>query len=374
MLRLAPDHRSAARKAGAQITHPWISMLRWALGEPCALPKTGDEQSDLWIAAANARGDDESFAMLRDAGLDGAGPDGSARANYVWRPYMRDWSSILSIPDIELNVQPQLPQIDLDVDRPSVFSHVKSEQRYWREAQWMTRLLATISPAIVSARIAMGIEDIMGRLDEKGSAWEGNHPHLRLLFDADRPIDDLACLLLLVGLCSKDEDVRGLAIDAAVEGVQDGRLHPATLGPTLARLAVPGWLKLNRLCVNLEEVARVSSMHAWVVCESLPPLLAAYDELPRDAHHLLALLQKVLMQLGGELPAEAKQRLAAFQGGGKTGKLAEALVKLTASDEPAAADARHLLLQARLERAQRWQSAKQERGDPTATDQVLQRS
>ncbi len=379
MLRLAPDHRAAALQTAAEISHPWMASLRWALGEPCAPPKIEGDQADFWIAAANARGDDESFAALRAAGLDGAGPDGSLRSAYQWQANMRESKDRNSgatrvSANIDVTVPLILPPIDATLDRPSVFLHAKNDSPYWREAQWMISYLATVSPGNVSAQIASGITALITRLDSSALASEPNEPYIRPLFDVDRPLDDLACLLLLVGLCSKDEDVRRLSIDAAVESIQDGRLHPAILGPTLARLAVPDWLKLNRLCANLDEIARVSSMHAWVVCESLDPLLAAYQELPRDAHHLLALLQELLLQLGGELSTAAKQPLAAFAGGGKSGKLAKALLKLTASESPAAAEARQQLLQARIERAQRWQGAQYDSADQNSSEQVLQRS
>ena len=193
MLRLAPDRRAAALKATAEIGHPWIDALRWALGEPCAPPKIGPDQADLWIAAANARGNDESFAVLRTAGLDGAGPDGSLRSTYQWQANLREIkdrnrnASQVS-PNIDLAVQPTLSPIDASVDRPSVFLHAKRESPYWRGAQWMINLLATISPGNVSAQLAGGIETLILRLDSPALANEGNEPYLRPLFDIDRPI------------------------------------------------------------------------------------------------------------------------------------------------------------------------------------------
>ncbi|HWB00880.1 MAG TPA: DUF6493 family protein [Pirellulales bacterium] len=357
-LRLAPDHRAAALAATAKMDHPWMDALRWALGQTTASPKINVEQADLWIAAANARGDDESFSLLRAAGLDGAGPDGSVLSTHRWQAYVREskpgyGGTTQALASIDLTLQPVLPSIDATQDRPSLFLHIQWDA----DVLWITKLLATISPGNGSAQFARGIEKLIARLDAPALANEPNDLYLLPLFDVDRPMDELACLLLLVGLSSKDEDVRRVAIDAAIESIQDGRLHTAILGTTLARLTVPEWLKLNRLCANLEEVARVSSMHAWVVCESLDVLLAAYEELPRDAHHLLAVLQKLLMQLGGELTPAAKQRLTAFEGGGKSGKLAKALLKLTACETPVAAEARHQVLQSRIERAQRWQGA-----------------
>ena len=64
-----------------------------------------------------------------------------------------------------------------------------------------------------------------------------------------------------------------MAIDAAVESIGDGRLHPDLLGRVLVSLATPRWLKLNRLGEvlegDLEEliVALVSEHQAKLLTE-----------------------------------------------------------------------------------------------------------
>lgn len=361
LLRLAPDRRTEALDAAGEIDHPWAAVVRWALGDSSAPPRIDKAEFTLWVAAANTRGDAQAFATVARTGFCGDAPDATMPARYTWKAEVRQWQEPHDKwrPEahIAFTVTPDVPPLDDFLDLPTVLLHSLDKSSYWHESVWMIGLLATIQPGNVSGQLASGVQTMLERIDAHGSAYEPNHPYLSPLFDVDRPMDELACLLLAVGLLGRDQDVRGLAIDAAVESIQDGRLHPRIFGATLATLSVPGWLKLNRLCGNLEEIARLGPLHAWVVCDSLQLLLAAYDELPRDAHHLLALVEKLLTELGGELQVPAKQRLSAFTGGGKTGKLARSLEKLTAQGGAAADQARGQLLESRLDRAQRWQRA-----------------
>jgi len=87
----------------------------------------------------------------------------------------------------------------------------------------------------------------------------------------------------------------------------------------------------------------------------LERLLVVYDELPRDAHYLLALLQELHAQLGLKLPGAAVAKLQAVVGSSKTARLAKAL-SVFAPNQPALAcdEARLMTLEARLDRAERW--------------------
>lgn len=88
---------------------------------------------------------------------------------------------------------------------------------------------------------------------------------------------------------------------------------------------------------------------------ALHTLLNEYQELPRDAHHLVALLQELQAQLGVPLPQNAAEKLRGVKGAGKTAKLSKALVSYSPQQRTAAStEARLLTLEARLDRAQRW--------------------
>jgi len=233
----------------------------------------------------------------------------------------------------------------------------------------------------------------------------------RALYEPDRPWGDFARMAVTLSTADDDEDRRRVAIDVLVEGIADGRVHPRTLGETLVRFveplppkserqakarayqeehqrlreeryrafqaqnrdggaefmavddvfnrlaAPPEPFKLNRLCECLAEVARVSPLHAWVVAGALETLLASYKSLPEDVRHVLALLLELMTQLGLAPGDKARAVIAGNKSGGKTGSLVKALAALEPKPTAAADEARVLIAERRVERAERWSRA-----------------
>ncbi len=358
LLRLAPDHRPAALADAASLEHPWEAPLRWALGDCSVSPRIAGDGADVWIAAANARLDEAAFAAIAEAGAPRCGPSGSAPARYSWRagfhtpPYRSEEALHIAI-----DVASPVPDPATCVDRPSVLLHLRHDERYWFHAAWFVDFVSTLHPADASGLFAEGVAALMRRIHSGSSSFEPNYAYITPLFDVDRPLDDLAHLLVCVGFCGKDQDAAGMARDALIQGIGDGRIHESTLGAVLANLAIPGWLKLNRMCANLAEAARVSSLHAWTIGGALESLLGAYAELPRDAHHLLVLVEQLHVSLGRGLGPPARQALANAKAGGKTAKLSKSLLAMEPHPTPAAMEARISLVQGRLARAQRWAAA-----------------
>jgi hypothetical protein len=126
-----------------------------------------------------------------------------------------------------------------------------------------------------------------------------------------------------------------------------------------------GWLQLNRLADSLREVSRVTSLHAWAVVEILQDLLQSMSELPRNIHHVLQLLRELLVQLGLEVREELTL-LTPIKGGGKTGKLTRDLAKITRTEHPDRRAALIQLIDARLERVERWRSGRHQRDASSA--------
>ena len=102
------------------------------------------------------------------------------------------------------------------------------------------------------------------------------------------------------------------------------------LGETLVRLSAGGWLKLNRLADSLREVTRTSVLAERVVAEILDQLIAAWNSLPRDGHHVLSLQMELHSNLRTALTPEAQNVLNRVKGSGKGAKLAKQLCALTA--------------------------------------------
>ena len=63
----------------------------------------------------------------------------------------------------------------------------------------------------------------------------------------------MAYLAAVVAMMSRDSDARATALDALIEGIEDGRAHPRPLGDVVVRFFEPGWAKTNRLAAALEE-------------------------------------------------------------------------------------------------------------------------
>ena len=355
LLRLAPEGRATALERARQINHPWAPALLWALGDDGQIESFDHSAASLWIAAANARGGRESFEQLVQAGLTSTGPNSSEPGQYSWRTEVRGYTEFKRY-YLHFTPTPPVPEKQATALSLSTSLYPTTERLYG-ESKWLIDVLASLQPANVSSQMAIGCKALVMRLDYTASSIEQNYPYLNVLFAVDRPMDDLACLMLTLGLSGLDQDVRGLAIDAAIETIADGRLHPTLWRHVLTTLSEPGWLKLNRLCDNMAEVARVGPLHAWVVRDSLACLLETYDTLPRDAHYLLAVLLELYAQSGDAPSPEAVEVLKSLKGSSKTAKLAKAILTLDVPATAANDQARLQLLECRIARAQRWQHA-----------------
>ncbi len=172
---------------------------------------------------------------------------------------------------------------------------------------------------------------MVGRIDEEASNWEPHFPYLQPLFEPDRPLTEMSLVALWVGLLSKNSDVRGLATDALIEAIQDGRARPEPLARVLSRIAAGDWLKPNRLAETLQEVSRVSALHQLVVAQVLQRYLASLRVLPRNAHHVLELLLGLLSELQRPMDSPTPAVLGSIKGTGKTAKLAHSLLAGPAS-------------------------------------------
>ncbi len=365
LLRIAPWPRDQALRQAASLHHPWAAALRWALGSNRRPTDEAKKESGLWLAAGRARSPQGRLDALSAAGLNELGPDGICPAQYQWQAAVEAITSVYSsetaqVARLSIKVSPQSNGKYINWrEHATVLLHTRLSK--WNPFEtidaWGGEWASTVWPARLDAFYAIGIRSMMLRLNDLSSMLAPNFHFLAPLYEVDRPWSPMAQLIALVGANSRDQDVRGATTDALINAIADGRLHPEPLGETLATLATPQWLKLNRLCEMFAEVARVSPLHAWVAMGTLERLLVEFEELPRDVHHLLALLQELHAQLG--LPASQKvtEKLKSVTGASKTAKLAKALLSSPPASTRACREARLLTLEARLARARRWADA-----------------
>jgi hypothetical protein len=242
-----------------------------------------------------------------------------------------------------------------------VLLHERS-RRSWRTAGlgafWQIECLSWLAPAGDEPLMAWAADLLMSRIDMVGSSAEPNHPFLLPLLDPDRPSSDLGRLLLWLGLVSRDRDVRGVAMDALIAGIEDGRGAPQPLADVLDRLRDGGWLKLNRVASALQETARVSPLHALTVVRLLERHLAARPALTAEDHPLLGVLSELLAELDRPVTPEMRPVLARLVGKGKAATLARAIEGRGGSARgPASRAATHAALAGRLALGERWHAA-----------------
>jgi hypothetical protein len=148
------------------------------------------------------------------------------------------------------------------------------------------------------------------------------------LFQKNRPWGEVGHLLLCLGLIGKDADVKGLAVDALIEGIEGRVFDPRLFAEVMARLGEGKWGKLNRLGEGLMLVVQVSTLHAGVVCEALEAWLPRLDFEERSAVHVLQVLLEARALTGRPLAASAQAALREVSGSGKAAKLAKDLLRV----------------------------------------------
>lgn len=234
---------------------------------------------------------------------------------------------------------------------PTALLQELPQSRSWQcldlQGAWVIRWLALLWPGDLRWYWRLAADTLVDRLNEDAASTFPNFAFFDPFFDADLEWGEAEYLVLTLGLAGKDADVNGLAVDAAIEGVADGRAHPKGWLEVMLRLHEEGWLKPNRLAATLGEVARVGRYHRRFVGELVNGLLER--ELPKGGHYLLELM----LEVGDGLQPAARERLQAVSGGSsKTAKLARRLLQLGAPT--ALADFRDEVLAGRALRVRRW--------------------
>src|SRR5262249_8272706 len=156
------------------------------------------------------------------------------------------------------------------------------------------RWAMTLWPLNRQPFFAAGCAALASNLDWVEADW-ANKTYLESLLDPDVPLEEMGYLLLALGLAAKDPGEHGLATDALIAAIDDGRVDAEGLGSILARLLPTGLVKAARYAKTLGQAARVSPLHAWTIACTLEGGLR-HDprQAPRDLSALLELLHGLL--------------------------------------------------------------------------------
>jgi hypothetical protein len=360
LLRLAPEHRAEARKAAQGLPGEWGQALCYGLEAPAK--KGIGSTAALWIAAARARAPrfDDLEVEARHSGL---GADAGLAAKYT---FTVERHRGLGLPLLQIDLGPEpgrqlSPEFVMPLlhgtrwtaDRTSIHEPdvAGSADRRWAITLW---------PLNRQPFFAAGCAALASNLDWVEADW-ANKTYLEGLLDPDVPLGEMGYLLLALGLAAKEPGEHGLATDALIAAIDDGRVDAEGLGGILARLLPTGLVKAARYAKTLGQAARVSVLHAWTIARALERGLC-HDpaQAPRDLSALLELLRELLAELGQSLTdLNARQYLGHVKAGGKTARLVRELLAFSSvsfNGPPKAAAVR--ALENRLQRVERWMGGK----------------
>ena len=395
LLRLAPDRRQEALAQISEQGDIVSRVVRWALGSPDRPTDKDKHEYELWITAGRARSPlmslREAYASLT---ISDDQPDGLEPATYHWTSTVREsrgWDrKVYRHPAITLRISGMEPIADEDeaeIQRTPVhevasflyssFQRIltKQTQPLWKRiptaamhrispklgwhtddlcGAWIIHWLHFLWPQHTDSSVTMGIYRMIERIDDNTATTVPNYAFLEPCFDIQRPWTEMMMLSLWTALVSKDSDLQNGAIDAMIEGIDDGRGHPTPLSDVLIQLAQGGWIKTNRLAESLRQIAITSDIHAYVVSSILDRLIADIRELPRNLHQLLQLLLDLHVTLGMSVPEPTALRLRTITGKGKAAKTARGLCALSGVDVPVSVVL--IAIEQRLDRAESWLS------------------
>ena len=363
LLRLAPDFRDVALASAADLPNPIGPIVRYALGGE-ERPTAADRScANEWLAAGRARRPRGWLEELRVLGLDEREPDGITRATFRFESGLEfqesqfgRWSGRIETEEATVTVAPQRVSPEELETRPTVAlaSCLLQLHSISASQNWEPRLLASYWPANPDGCLAVACTKLRGRLDDAGLVFEAVPGWMSSLQAVDQGWSEMARTALWLGLLSRNDQLRGTAVDALIEGIADGRADTAALADTLLHIASGGWIKLNRLADSLREVTRTSILAERVVAEIMDRLIASWTELPRDGHHVLALQVGLLSNLQQGLSPAARESLSTVKGTGKAAKLAKQLSALESDPQsPAIREAAVQAVEGRLARAER---------------------
>ena len=362
LLRLAPDNRDSALRAVDKLSGELKRLARFALGgdEKPLFKKAGDYP--LWISAARARNPykdwREEFAVNK---VSDSWPDSLEPARFTWKPFMKE--SVYSgekfrYPRLNTEVNGQQFHFHED-DKPkkgvkaltktltgrhqtdygllpsAALSILMERKYYWSGAvttPWLCSWLSYQWPQNPQGAHMIGVTCLMGRIDDTSSNWDPNYGFMDALFQTGRPWGEAAHVLLLLALSGRDADVKGLAIDALITGIEKGLFNPDRFGQILSHFARDGWVKLNRLGDSLADVIQISELHAAIVGSALQTWLKDVDMKQRGMFRPLEILLEAQTKIGLAIDVTARPSLQSLKGSSKAAKCAKALLALKDGD------------------------------------------
>lgn len=319
LLRLAPDQRDETLAAASGLSGSRQRALDWALGRlrPTAITEVG-----VYVAAEAGR--NPTAPMLASEN-----PTVLEPLRFTWNAVRQPRAGDSMQQRWGLNVVPNLNAFTNPLFRipPLTLCAVanRADEITWVHGK--AECLSQIWPLLPDPFFAAGAVAIVGDLETTSNDVRHHADFLRPLFDPEHACGEMGQLLLSVSMLAKSSDLRGLAVDALIGVLSDGRCEGPELGEVLRRLLPSGMVRCNRLAESLVVAARTGGVCARACARLVMALFSELDSLPDDAHHLLTPLQEWLAETGELLAGSTRAVLETTQGASKLAKLAKALLR-----------------------------------------------
>jgi hypothetical protein len=364
LLRLAPDNRAQALKRVNLLSKDIRRIADFALGGD-EKPNYSDRKNyDLWISAARSRDPycdwSEVFEPLK---LKDVWPDSVRPATYDWEATYNerkqnygfgDNKTVEVIKTPVLNIQVKvsvlneaIPTVDGVFSKfksklglefatdwkaipTAAFIHNPQRQVTWFgdiNTIWICNWLTYQWPLNPHSCYLTGALQQIDRLDMNGSSWSPTFGFFYGLFQKNRPWCEASHLLLSLGFIAKDADTKGLSVDAIITGIESRNLDIKMFSNALTKISSAGWIKVNRLADNLLQVAQVSSLHAYVICEIIQAWLISSDINQHNLYRILEVLLEARSQTKQPLKIELSEILSQLNGSGKAARLAKQILE-----------------------------------------------
>jgi hypothetical protein len=354
ILRLAPDNRPEALRLAERLGGNIGRLTRFALGGLEAPVKSDETNYAPWITAARCREPDTDWnGVFASLTLDDAWPDSLSPAIHEWTSSHRAVHyEQMTWKHAELKVHARTAdRIDEPEKRglvaPALGEFGGRTTTHWEElptaalsrwpetkfnwstdinTTWHAQWLAYLWPQKLDSVHMKAVRKLVLRIEEDSTNSTPNHGLLTCLFQKGRSWGEAGHLVLALSIVGKDSDVRSLAIDALVEGVEARLFAPDTFANVLVRLCGGEWVKYNRLAESLLKVASVSELHASAIDAALQDWLPHFDFAQRNAHYVLQVLVETQAISGAPISAATRKVLTSLKGKNKGTALAKQIL------------------------------------------------
>lgn len=370
LLRLMPDGRLKALEAAKDIKGSYGQIAQFALGahkRPGLMPR----QKGAWLTAARARDPKRDFSDHFPRSFKGFRERSGALTpvKYAWQDY--DKTKLWHLGFVSNAADPGKPVpayrqgpaavalraarerlVTHMSDTPAAVLNVTQHSEGWWNSEltqnWLVTWMVQLWPTNPDAVLMSGLLRMWRRKDDGSNGWQPMHGFLEALFHPRRVWGRTAHVMAALGLVSKDADVRGLSVDAMIEGISHGVVDANQLSSDLSRLFATGQIKVNRLSDSLPPIINASPLHAYVVGEILSGWLPKTDLKQRGMFTPLEALLECLSMTRQGLSPDMKEALSSLKGSSKAAKTAKALLALKQDDMSMLDQIRALAIEGRL--------------------------